>query len=66
MAESHPTMGAWIEIPVSCSEMEGLVSRTPRWVRGLKYRLEITLRIKEWSHPTMGAWIEIPRFQDNP
>ena len=35
-AESHPTMGAWIEI-FSPSFIDMLSTcRTPRWVRGLK------------------------------
>ena len=35
--ESHPTMGAWIEIaPLRCSVCL-FGCRTPRWVRGLKY-----------------------------
>ena len=29
VSESHPTMGAWIEILVSCNEMEGLVTSHP-------------------------------------
>ena len=42
--ESHPTMGAWIEI---VSQLRLKVrqdrSRTPRWVRGLKYSIAITV-----------------------
>ena len=34
-------------------------SRTPRWVRGLKYRLYFLYDSALLSHPTMGAWIEI-------
>ncbi len=36
-------------------------SRTPRWVRGLKYPRMQTHRGRIRSHPTMGAWIEIGR-----
>ena len=32
-------MGAWIEICVKDAFPNGSLSRTPRWVRGLKYRL---------------------------
>ena len=57
--ESHPTMGAWIEIidMILCDLPYG--SRTPRWVRGLKYNTLKALNREEKSHPTMGAWIEI-------
>ena len=34
---SHPTMGAWIEILFSFTPNFNEASRTPRWVRGLKY-----------------------------
>ena len=34
-------------------------SRTPRWVRGLKYKFVHTDYTGLMSHPTMGAWIEI-------
>ena len=34
--KSHPTMGAWIEIPFLLVDVDGIYSRTPRWVRGLK------------------------------
>ena len=34
---SHPTMGAWIEISVPPLMLNVSISRTPRWVRGLKY-----------------------------
>ena len=37
--KSHPTMGAWIEIFVLVSIMYFNFSRTPRWVRGLKFVL---------------------------
>ena len=35
--ESHPTMGAWIEIIKGLDISKTQNSRTPRWVRGLKY-----------------------------
>ena len=34
-------------------------SRTPRWVRGLKFLLFPKVLRSFLSHPTMGAWIEI-------
>ena len=34
---SHPTMGAWIEIHSVDLDVSIHLSRTPRWVRGLKY-----------------------------
>ena len=34
---SHPTMGAWIEIVLKIPFVKKLLSRTPRWVRGLKF-----------------------------
>ena len=36
-----------------------LARRTPRWVRGLKYKRKIDYVVEKMSHPTMGAWIEI-------
>ena len=35
---SHPTMGAWIEIDVLLLSLYPPACRTPRWVRGLKFR----------------------------
>ena len=35
--ESHPTMGAWIEIASALFVSAVALGRTPRWVRGLKY-----------------------------
>ena len=37
---SHPTMGAWIEMDTDKKRVETLLSRTPRWVRGLKYMIK--------------------------
>ena len=34
--ESHPTMGAWIEIYSPWQPCSAYIGRTPRWVRGLK------------------------------
>ena len=34
--QSHPTMGAWIEIPYAENLYPIPQGRTPRWVRGLK------------------------------
>ena len=35
-SRSHPSRGAWIEIPVGSTMAEIFPSRTPRGVRGLK------------------------------
>ena len=56
---SHPTMGAWIEICLEPVIGNATYGRTPRWVRGLKYRFPTALQLLHQSHPTMGAWIEI-------
>ena len=57
---SHPTMGAWIEIANAVGAIvERLLSRTPRWVRGLKSTTAPSAPVAKTSHPTMGAWIEI-------
>ena len=58
-ATSHPTMGAWIEIIDNHVFDFNSDSRTPRWVRGLKFLKYMNLFLVVWSHPTMGAWIEI-------
>ena len=60
--QSHPTMGAWIEINLMLSPPLKINRRTPRWVRGLKYNFCIYLLNLHKSHPTMGAWIEICSF----
>ena len=36
VSTSHPTMGAWIEIPIAKTMGFSIEGRTPRWVRGLK------------------------------
>ena len=60
MLKSHPTMGAWIEILLNLLIVEIEHCRTPRWVRGLKYKEGRDAELlTELSHPTMGAWIEI-------
>ena len=56
-------MGAWIEIFIASSTSSISPSRTPRWVRGLKFCKCITIKINVMSHPTMGAWIEIQEVQ---
>ena len=58
---SHPTMGAWIEISRHVQMSVSSNSRTPRWVRGLKYSQRWAIPYRARSHPTMGAWIEITR-----
>ena len=52
-------MGAWIEICMAQVFLMQLLSRTPRWVRGLKFVESATGAGMYRSHPTMGAWIEI-------
>ena len=52
-------MGAWIEIKKEAKRYVELKSRTPRWVRGLKFTTDTLLWVFRMSHPTMGAWIEI-------
>ena len=52
-------MGAWIEICIGYTKDLSEVSRTPRWVRGLKLSIPTNLSLLLRSHPTMGAWIEI-------
>ena len=37
-AMSHPTMGAWIEIDILWAMWKSRFCRTPRWVRGLKFK----------------------------
>ena len=39
--------------------IDSLASRTPRWVRGLKFDMQYLIVYTNLSHPTMGAWIEI-------
>ena len=56
---SHPTMGAWIEIVIQDAIYKSKFSRTPRWVRGLKFSTTEPVHQFLLSHPTMGAWIEI-------
>ena len=62
VAQSHPTMGAWIEIVNSDFIKPTCFGRTPRWVRGLKSIKVNKKTEKDMSHPTMGAWIEITFF----
>ena len=59
---SHPTMGAWIEISRPKAISAVMTSRTPRWVRGLKFVFIYFIPHLLKSHPTMGAWIEIISF----
>ena len=63
---SHPTMGAWIEIHLEKCLFRPTHRRTPRWVRGLKYRFKIMIICFLRSHPTMGAWIEILALFSSP
>ena len=59
MLTSHPTMGAWIEIHFHKHYHLMICSRTPRWVRGLKFYVMYFNITIVMSHPTMGAWIEM-------
>ena len=59
LLESHPTMGAWIEIANAVGAIVERLCRTPRWVRGLKSQDHSGIVPLFKSHPTMGAWIEI-------
>ena len=52
-------MGAWIEIKLKERNIVITVGRTPRWVRGLKYKYVVAKTYDPKSHPTMGAWIEM-------
>ena len=52
-------MGAWIEIESIREAIAYGASRTPRWVRGLKFVRVALYSLKKESHPTMGAWIEM-------
>ena len=57
--ESHPTMGAWIEIPGDVRRnREGQWSHPTMgaWIEIITYCGKMML---QKSHPTMGAWIEI-------
>ena len=56
---SHPSRGAWIEIPRRTVPPPEGGGRTPRGVRGLKYRRPGQRPGGSRSHPSRGAWIEI-------
>ena len=58
-AESHPSRGAWIEIPPKAVWRPSPRSRTPHGVRGLKCQRGEKHRRRGRSHPSRGAWIEI-------
>ena len=63
---SHPSRGAWIEIPAEEFEAWAEECRTPHGVRGLKCGGMAVLQHGQRSHPSRGAWIEIcslPRSQ---
>ena len=53
--QSHPTMGAWIEIILEEINNVQENSRTPRWVRGLKFKYKINLRIERKVAPHDGC-----------
>ena len=52
---SHPTMGAWIEIDYTDNGMITFLSRTPRWVRGLKLRWELLWHEQGYVAPHDGC-----------
>ena len=58
--QSHPTMGAWIEIaPLGVNILDNALSH-PTMGAWIEIRLPYVLPYHAWpSHPTMGAWIEI-------
>ena len=56
---SHPTRGAWIEMPQIYGDQHELASRTPHGVRGLKSSQFLLKQKRPASHPTRGAWIEM-------
>ena len=53
--KSHPTMGAWIEIPSFQVCFVVQPGRTPRWVRGLKYLEECTSTLEKTVAPHDGC-----------
>ena len=52
-------MGAWIEIASAWGWLKCLTKSHPSWVRGLKWRKEMTYRFVIHVAPFMGAWIEM-------
>ena len=52
---SHPTMGAWIEILQLVKAVHKSYSRTPRWVRGLKYKIYLSWLNKSKVAPHDGC-----------
>ena len=57
--ESHPSRGAWIEMPDRRRNSGRWSGRTPHGVRGLKFGSPVVISAVEESHPSRGAWIEI-------
>ena len=53
--ESHPTMGAWIEIANRWISRYCCIGRTPRWVRGLKLSLAIGIIFHNFVAPHDGC-----------
>ena len=53
--QSHPTMGAWIEIATAPHTCLYWVGRTPRWVRGLKS--VCSARLKDLKHCRTPRWV---------
>ena len=51
-------MGAWIEILVAESPAV-VASSHPTWVRGLKFKVVISVKTFDFVAPHVGAWIEI-------
>ena len=58
--QSHPTMGAWIEIKKVWSYKVIKKGRTPRWVRGLKSsNVKYTVKLSEGRTP---RWVRGLKF----
>ena len=56
---SHPSRGAWIEMPTHKVTGKRQGRRTPHGVRGLKLDDVKKGLVVLKSHPSRGAWIEI-------
>ena len=52
---SHPARGAWIEINAKYKEFSKAAGRTPRGVRGLKFKQCLELRQVLKSHTPQGV-----------
>ena len=59
LMESLPSRGAWIEILDHVLKMGGIIRRSPRGERGLKFFDCEDKILLPRSLPSRGAWIEI-------